>query len=73
MVTTYRKEIKSYLELIPTSVGDIGVNSHLQSSQIQHKCSSDPAVVRQEVEALRTVCGKYFFLKSVLPDHRFLL
>lgn len=58
MVTTYRKEIKSYLDLLPTTIVENDVNNHLQSSQIQHKCSSDPAVVRQEVETLRTVCGK---------------
>lgn len=55
MITIYRKEIKSYLELIPNASGADGVNNSLHSSQIKHKCSSDPAVVRQEVETLRKV------------------
>ena len=68
MVTTYRKEIKSYLELVPTTIEDNGVNNHLQSSQIQHKCSSDPAVVRQEVDTLRKVCDKLLFLQTMISN-----
>ncbi|EFX81380.1 hypothetical protein DAPPUDRAFT_303413 [Daphnia pulex] len=51
MATTYRSEFKNFLELVPNQLGTSDVL--LQSSQLQHRCSNDPALVRQEVETLR--------------------
>lgn len=58
MVSIYRKEIKSYMELIPNKIeiSEVHHGSVDSSSQLQHRCSSDPDLVRQEVEILRSVC-----------------
>ena len=61
MATTYQEEIKNFLELVPTDQPNLG----LHQIPIQHKCSNDPAEVRQEVEFLRHVMlscifGKYW-------------
>ena len=64
MASTYREEIKSYLDLIPNNKTEASEVYNSTSEQLQHRCSSDPDQVRQEVETLRTVwsLSKVFYI-----------
>lgn len=54
MGTTFKEEIKNYLELVPDS-NNIAEHTAVDTKNVQHKCSNDPSQVRNEVEMLRKV------------------
>ena len=64
MAATYHKQIKNYLELIPDNGKDFPTTNPASPhslSTVQHRCSNDPAQVREEADLLRQV---HFFYRK---------